>query len=561
MNSKVYVGIGAVVLGGIAWFMLTQGTQGGQEVEYRYAPVERGELVLSRSSTGVLVPLTTVDVKSKAGGIVMRLAVEEGTRVVEGDLVAEIDPRDTQALYEQAQADANAAEARVDSAENALVQAERDAANAVKDAELRVRQSQIALARAEQEYETQPELVKASISSARASLRAEVQALNQLRNVEVPQRRRDAETAVRSAETNMLTAEAELERQQELYELGFGAKAPVEQAEASLESARAQYEVAQERMRTLEDDIEGDILASEARVEQAEASLNQAEANSYQVVLAEQDVEAAEKALELANVALTNAKNQELTVRARNIDIRSARANAVRSKVSERNAREQLDFTQVTAPREGVVTLKYLEEGTIIPAGTSTFAEGTSIVQIADTTRMFVECSVDETDIAAVVVDQDVRIVVEAYPGKFFKGKVRKVFPAAESDNSITAVRVRIEVLDLDQIDQDETPLRPGMNADCEFIEFLEPEALLLPQQALKNEDGMTFVLVKTDDPINPEIREVEVGRTGNERVEILSGLEEGEEVVIAEINLAELRERLERIKAAEEGGGLTGGG
>lgn len=548
------------MLGGIAWFMLTQGTQGGQEVEYRYAPVQRGELVLSRSATGVLVPLTTVDVKSKAGGIVQRLAVEEGSVVQLGDLVAEIDPRDTRALFEQAQADADAAEARVDSAENAMIQAERNAANAVNDAELRVRQAEIALARAQQQYSTQPELTKASINSAQANLKTQQEALRQLREVGIPQRRRDAETAVRTAKANLDTAEANLERQKELYELGYGAKAPVEQATSAVEAAKSNYEVAQERMRTLETDITADLRAQQARVDQAQATVNQAQANSSQITLSEQDVKAAQKALDIARVNLKSAKDQQLQVQARNIDIRSARASAVRSKVSEQNAREQLESTQVTAPRDGVVTLKYLEEGTIIPPGTSTFSEGTSIVQIADTTRMFVECTVDETDIAAVEVDQPVRIVVEAYPGSSFEGRVRKVFPAAESDNSITAVRVRIEVMNLDQINQEETPLRPGMNADCEFIEFLEPDALLLPQQALKEEEGKTFVLVKSSDPMKPEIREVTIGRTGNERVEILEGLTEGEEVVIAEINLAELRERLERIKAAEEGGGLTGG-
>lgn len=561
MKNKIWIGVGAAVVVALAWFFMTQGTQDGQEVEYRYDKVTRGELLLSRTATGVLVPLTTVDVKSKAGGIVERLMVEEGTVVEMGELVASIDPRDTRALFEQAQADATAADARVDAARTSAQLTELNATNAVRDAEVRLKQAEIALARAREENRVQPTLNQAAIANAEAGLVAQQEALSQLKAVAIPQRRRDAETAVRSARTALTNAEANLERQESLYELGYAAKAPVEQAESQVESARANYEVAQQRLQTLEADFAADIRAAETRVTQAQATLRQARANSNQITLSEQDVVAAQRALDLARLSLQRAKDDRLNIQARKIDIRSAAASAVRSKVSVENAQVQLDSTQVLAPRSGVVTLKYLEEGTIIPPGTSTFSEGTSIVQIADVTRMFVECNVDETDISAVREGQAVRIIVEAYPGQIFRGTVRKVFPAAASENSITSVKVRVEVMDLAGIDQESFPLRPGMNASCDFVEFEEADALLVPQQALIREGDKTFVRVKTGETTPPEKREIQIGRTGNEFVEVLSGLEEGVEVVTAEINLGELRERLERIRQREEGGGLSAGG
>ena len=82
----------ALVLAVVLYFVLFVGTKGGAEVEYTYEPLLRGELIRSTQSTGTLVPLTTVDVKFKAGGTILQLLVDEGSVVKKGDLIAIIDP-------------------------------------------------------------------------------------------------------------------------------------------------------------------------------------------------------------------------------------------------------------------------------------------------------------------------------------------------------------------------------------------------------------------------------------------------------------------------------------
>jgi hypothetical protein len=64
-------------------------------------------------------------------------------------------------------------------------------------------------------------------------------------------------------------------------------------------------------------------------------------------------------------------------------------------------------------------------------------------------------------------------------------------------------------------------------------------------------------VEVKTSDPKKPVQREVKTGASGNETIEILEGLKEGEEVVVAKIDLAAMRERQEKMKQVEQGGGF----
>ena len=549
--AALVVGIGAGV-----WWMLT-GTNKGQEIDYRYAPVGRGELVRSTSSSGTLVALTQVDIKSKAGGEVVRLYVEEGAFVHKGDKIAEIDPRDTKAAYDQANADMTSAQTRVATAETNASIEQRGLVTGVQDAERRLSQARIALERARTENQAQPTLSDAEQRAAEANLRTQQEALRQLTQVDIPQRREDARVALEKAKVDLDNAKANLRRQESLVSQGYAAQNTLESAQSSVAAAQASYASALQRQKTLEASFASETAAAQARVRQATQTQRQAQANSNSVELAQQTVKDAEQALAGARVALQQAKDKELTVKARQIDIQNAKASMVRSRVSLDNAKVQLDSTTVLAPRDGVVTLKYLEEGTIIPPGTSTFSQGTSLVQLSDVTRLFIECLVDEADIASIHEDQDVNVVVEAYPGHKFPAKVRKIFPAATTANSITSIKVRVELTGLAEVDQTKTPLRPGMNATCEFVQLAKKDILLLPQQALKNDQQGTYVLVKSKDPLKPERRKVTVGSRGNDMIEITEGLKEGEEVVVAEINLSDLRDRQQRIEQAQQGGGF----
>ncbi|MBS1708991.1 MAG: efflux RND transporter periplasmic adaptor subunit [Armatimonadetes bacterium] len=547
------LGVGLV---GVVWWMLN-GTSKGQEVEYKYAPVETGELLRSTSSSGTLVALTQVDIKSKAGGEVVKLYVEEGNFVHKGDKIAEIDPRDTKAAYDQASADMTSAQTRVATAEtNASIES-RNLVTGVQDAERRLDQAKIALARAKEDAKAQPTIYDAERKGAEANLRTQQEALRQLTEIDTPQRREDARVALNKARVDLDNANSNLSRQQKLVEQGYAALNTLEQAKSSVASAQAAFATARQRQKTLEAAISSEVAAQQARVRQAQQALRSTDANGKSVFQAEQAVLDAQKALDGSRVALTQARDKELTVKARQIDIQNAKASAVRSRVSLDNAKVQLDSTTVLAPRDGVVTLKYLEEGTIIPPGTSTFSQGTSLVQLSDVTRLFIECSVDEADIASVREDQDVNVVVEAYPGKKFPAKVRKIFPAAVTANAITAIKVRVELTALDEVDQTKTPLRPGMNATCEFIQLAKKDVLLLPQQAVKQDAQGSYVLIKSKDPLKPERRAVKVGEHGNDVVEVLEGVKAGEEVVVAEINLADLRDRQKKIEQAQQGGGF----
>lgn len=551
-NWVVIVVIAAVIVGG--WFILRRGAADAAEIEYRYAPIEKTELTRSISANGQLVALTTVDIKSKAGGKIVRLAVQEGDEVKKGDLIAEIDPSDTQATYDQAKADLDAAQARARQAETNYELQTAESARAVEDAEAQLDLAKSRLRRAELEAERQPTLTKSALATAEANQKAAQQAFERLKQATIPQRRRDTEGAFNRARAAFDAAKAEYERQENLLKKGYVAIGAVERAKSALETARADFENARLRLETLDRDLEAEESAVREALNRANADLDEAKANQSQVQTSKQNLIEAQKALRSAEIALQKAKDDRKNIDVRRQDMISSKASTVRNEVTLRNAKVQLDSTTVVAPRDGVVTIKYLEEGTIIPPGTSTFAQGTSIVQLSDTTQMFVECAVDEADIGQVKIDQKVKIVVEAFPGAPVEGVVERVNPSATTNQNVTAVKVRVKIKPGYKV-----KLLPGMNATCEFLTLEKNDVVVAPAQAIQREKGKVFVKVKGKDG-KPVRREVEVGETGNDGVEILSGVQPGEEVVVAEIDLKQMRETQQKMLEAQQGGGLAGG-
>lgn len=555
MKKAILFAIPIGVVAGL-WFMFGRGGSDDVAVEYRYAPAEKGTITRSISATGLLVALTTVDVKSKAGGKVVQLAVEEGSVVKKGDLIAVIDPSDTQAVYEQASADLRAAEARASQAQVNYELQMASSETAVKDAQAALDAARARLATMTIEHGREPTLVKSQLQTAQASYNSAQEALRKYDVVTVPELRRNVQGTLDRSRSSFEAAEANRKRQRELLNLGFSTPANVEQAEAQFRSAEAEYRLAQQRVETLDREIETSRASLKANLSQAEASLAQAKANQSNIKISDQELKQAQIAVRQAEIALQRAQDQRRNNQIRRQEFEAAKASTTRSRVSVDNAKVQLDSTTVVAPRDGVVTLKYLEEGTIIPPGTSTFSQGTSLVQLSDVTTLFVECAVDEADVSAVKNGQRVRIVTEAYPGQALDGVVDRISPAALTTNNITAVKVRVKVLPGSKV-----KVLPGMNATCEFITLEKKDVVIAPSQAITRENGKAFVRIKPKDPKGkPEMREVEVGEFGNDGVEILKGLNTGEEVVIAEINLKELAEIQKRMTEAQQGGGLAGG-
>ena len=527
-------------------------------IEYHYAKVEKGEVSQSIQATGALVALTSVDVKSKAGGAVLHLAVDEGDVVKKGQLIATIDPADTQASYDQASADLTSSQAKAKQAQDTYELTKLQAVTAVDDARAALDTAKLKLHRVQIESGRQGTLTDRSIDSAQAAYDEAAAQLNKMKQVTLPQTERDTNGAVLQTKQALDTAKAELKRSEDLLAKGYISQSQVDKNKSAAEDANQAYETALQKKRTLKDDLATSLSAQQATVSRLAAALAQSKAQESDKDIAGESLDEAQKAVRAAEINLQKAIDNRRNVQIREADILAARASSIHDKVSVKNAKVQLDSTTVTSPRDGVVTLKYLEEGTIIPPGTSTFAQGTSLVQVSDISQMFVDCTVDEADIGNVKTGQRVKITAEAFKDVPVEGTVLRISPSAVTANNVTTIKVRVKI----KPDPKRTVLLvPGMNATCEFITLSKENVLEVPSQAVTNEDGKNYVQVKNAVTGKPEKREVTIGVSGNDNVEIIDGVKEGEEVVTAAIDLVEAQKLQEKMIDAQSGGGLAGGG
>jgi HlyD family secretion protein len=555
--------------------------------------VARGAVRKTVTADGTLRALTTVAVKSDAGGKVVLLAVDVGDRVRKGDLIAKIDPTDTQSAYTQALAGMRSTQAQLSQAEAqsqaqpaltraAIAQAQASYDGAVSDqkrlqtatqprdradAQAALDKAQAALRGSQEDLSrltasTQPvsrSQARASLDQAQASLRQAQENVKRLKQASQPQGLADAKAALDKAKSDLSVAEKELKRSREL-----NAQSALDTAQNKYDNAQAASGQAQERVRTVGDDQAAELRVAESQVEQAQAGLvaaqkkwdsldddQGAEKRSAEARLrqAQADLSAAQKrwatidrdqAAELATArsrvsqargALQNAQTNAVQNRVKAEDVVNQQAQMTKSAAAVDQTRTTLSYTTITAPRDGVILSKDVEEGTIVNSGRSGVATGTSIVELGDLSTMYVDVEVDETDLADIHAGQTVEIEVGSVENKTLKGTVTRVDPQATTTSSVTTVKVEIQVLDHDK------RLLPGLSAACTFLAGERDNVLTLPTRAIRQRDGQATVTIPGD-PASRSVL-VEVGLEGDEMTEIVSGLNEGDKVILPQLGAA----------------------
>ncbi|MDY6795643.1 MAG: efflux RND transporter periplasmic adaptor subunit [Actinomycetota bacterium] len=156
----------------------------------------------------------------------------------------------------------------------------------------------------------------------------------------------------------------------------------------------------------------------------------------------------------------------------------------------------------------------------------SEISAGQPAFQIIDLQDMRVEAEVEEADIPAVEAGQSADIYLDAYPDLTFTGEVVQVSVKSEtgsSGNTIFPVTI--------QMDRTEVPLRLGYNATVDIEVLSKTDAISVPINALMVEDGKNYIYVVKEQKAYR--RDVATGDRSGEWVEIVSGLEEGDRIVV----------------------------
>ena len=170
----------------------------------------------------------------------------------------------------------------------------------------------------------------------------------------------------------------------------------------------------------------------------------------------------------------------------------------------------------LASPASGFVVEKAVFPGQRIMAGDA-------ILKLADLGVVWVEGQVFEQDLASIRAGQSVAVTVDAFPSEEWSGRIAYVYPTLDAESRTTRIRVTLPNSGL--------RLKPGMYATLEIAGTVRADVVSVPRSAVLWTGKRTLVFVRRPDGML-EPRDVAVGATSDERVEILGGLAAGESVV-----------------------------
>ena len=328
----------------------------------------------------------------------------------------------------------------------------------------------------------------------------------------------------------------------------------VQRTEASLAAAKSQME-----------QLRLSLDSARVAVKQAEENLKRQQELSKGGLTTREMLERSEHELKIKQADL---RSQEQQVRTQELRMQQESATA-------ESARFDLSKVRIESPIDGIVTRRNIEEGETVVVGTMNNA-GTVLLTIADMSVIQAEVDVDETDIPSVTIGQKAKITIDAIPGKTYTGKVTEIGNSpiqatGQTAGSTQATNFKVVVT----LDTQIAEVRPGFTCTAEITTAVREQALAVPIQALavrelvyddkgqivrpkkeergrrrpglsspasaeelpqgqtrKEEEG---VFVTRESTV--EFVPVKTGIAGDKYFEVLSGLKDGDKVIVGPVN------------------------
>jgi HlyD family secretion protein len=316
---------------------------------------------------------------------------------------------------------------------------------------------------------------------------------------------------------------------------------------------------------------DANLLQSKADLQQKKFDIERYEQLYNEKLVAKQDYDAKKAAYDVS--AATVAQREAAVVQSK-AQTESARGKVNTAVASQRANYDSLDKTIARAPYDGLVTNVPVREGETMVVGIQN-ALGSTLMTVADMSVITAEVKVDETDVVNVKLGQVADVSVDALPGRVFKGRVTEVgdqallrttgIATSQSTTGTEEAKDFKVVVTLDNVSgQNNDALRPGLSATAKIRTASVANTVVLPLQALVSRDPAAedvlaknhgkraevssdappaavsaglkqqgvYVLKNENGKLRAYFRPVQTGITGATEIEVVGGLQPGDEVV-----------------------------
>ncbi|MBU2579860.1 efflux RND transporter periplasmic adaptor subunit [Patescibacteria group bacterium] len=519
----IIISIIIILTGG---YFAYQGFFGEGDSAYETVAVARGEIIQNVSATGTVVPAKQIDLQFENSGKINKVEVGIGDKVVAGQVLVRLNVAELSAQIQSYYAALNIAQAKLAQIlagnreediriyQTAVSNAEVDIVNkeqALDDVEIDAEND------LEEAYEDALDAVKTSYTKADkallitfAEIKEEYFNGNDQIDSNVKSWEQIAKNDLSSAKTYN-NIEAVLEEMKSALTTIRDALAYLRLAmnDASVKSSvSSTHKTSVDTERT---NIDTEIVALTA-AEQGIKSV--AITNQININAARADLVTAESVLQKAKdeLALKKADPRQTDIDLAEAEIKQARANILQ-------IQEKINKNILRAPTDGTITALAKEEGEIAAANST-------VVSMINSGRFQIEANISETEIAKVDLGDKVEMTLDALgPAEKFVGEIIKIDPAETIISGVIYYKIT------SVFDVEDGRIKSGMTVNLDIQTDKKENVLYLPYYVVKGINGDKFVNLLKDGEVVELI--IKTGLEGENRIEIVEGLEEGEEVVM----------------------------
>jgi HlyD family secretion protein len=212
-----------------------------------------------------------------------------------------------------------------------------------------------------------------------------------------------------------------------------------------------------------------------------------------------------------------------------NSKLHQAQAQVEQAQSSLKQLEEQLSYTTITSPMDGVILSRDVELGDAVSSILVMGSTATLVMTIGDVRQVYVQGKVDESDIGKVYLGQTARIKVESFKDKTFLGKVTRIAPLGVEKDNVTTFEVRVS------IDNPGGELKANMTANAEILLEEHKNVLTVPEQAVIYDKDRNASVEVPDTNQKKGRRKVDIkaGISNGTKTEVLAGLKSGDTVIL----------------------------
>jgi HlyD family secretion protein len=296
--------------------------------------------------------------------------------------------------------------------------------------------------------------------------------------------------------------------------------AQVNQQKASLQAAEAAARAAEADLEHAKVDAEGvDIPMLKRAYERAQQMAKDGVVSASTLDDTEKNYEMAVNKQQLGKANVISATSK----------LKQAEAQVVQAQALLEQKEKEYHNSTIISPIDGMVLSRDVEVGSAVSSILVLGSSATLVMTLGDIREVYVKGKVDESDIGKVYLGQPARIKVESYKDRTFSGKVTKISPMGVEKDNVTTFEVRVS------IDNSKGELKSQMTANAEILLEEHKSILMVPEGALIY-DKDRKASVEIPDPNAKDGRkkvDVAVGISNGSKTELLSGLKEGQEVIL----------------------------